>query len=110
VQVTYQTEACEDWDFSSEDEEIFERVEDAGVVQVSRIGLIRGCDDVFSPDIEAEGWEVIIWEEWAAGGQSVDECSACRVAAVVMEGDDAAALEIHWFDESSAVTPVWSSP
>ncbi len=107
VQVTYETNACEDWSFSNEDEEIFDRVDGEGVVEISRIGVTRGCDDVFAPVIEAEGWQVVVWEDWSVGG---DDCEACRVATVVFEGADAADLTLHWFDESSNVTPVCSTP
>jgi len=104
VTVGYEAQPCLDWDFD-DGESGFEVEQADGEITISRYGVIRGCDDEFEPLIDGDGTTVRITEAWTSAG---GDCEVCFTPTVRIYDARPSDYDVFWFDESSAVTPVWS--
>lgn len=105
VVVGYEALACENWDLENS-ESTFELEVSSTAVTIARTGVFRGCGDEFEPTVAGDDGSIVIHELWTDGG---GDCETCWVPTVHIYEPPDDASEVFWFDESSNVTPIWSS-
>ena len=105
VQVGYETAPCEDWNFETSESVVEVEQVDAGY-QIARLGVTKGCDARFVPEFDANGYMLVIYEFWENAAS--DDCEACWSPTVILYDPPAGDYDLYWYDESSAVVPVWS--
>ncbi|GEM_PF-3189165 len=93
---------CEEWVPGSEPELVVD-ITDLGF-DVTRVGVEKPCDSVFSADITLDGKEIQIHEAWEYGDD--EDCQICYSPAVSVEDPPRGTLTVRWFDDSTQATAV----
>lgn len=103
MELVYGTDACSDWDFDNTEAEL--RIEEtAEGISISRVGVERPCDDLFQPEIVADGWRIQITEGWEIDVPG--DCTACTAPTVELIAPAAGTYTIQWFEGAEFSTPV----
>jgi hypothetical protein len=96
------SEFCQDWTPGSEPE-LQVTLTELGF-DVTRVGVEKACDSIFSADITVDGKEIRITEVWDYGDD--DGCDVCFAPSVQVEDPPNGTLTIRWFDDSGAASAV----
>ena len=100
IQLTYYTDACQDWDLNTPEPEL--RIEKDGAdIVLTRMGVEGDCNSTFQPEIKAAGWRIQIYENWELEESS--DCVMCFGPTVVMEAPPAGEYIIQWFSEPNSI-------
>ncbi len=96
------TEYCEDWEPGS-DPELEVQATSLGF-DVTRIGVERACDSIFTADIEIDGRTILIQEGWDEGAD--ETCQVCYAPMISVEDPPGGVLTVQWYDEPGQTNPV----
>jgi hypothetical protein len=100
IKLTYYTDACYDWDLNSPEPEL--RIErDGADVIVTRMGVTNDCEASFQPVIQAAGWRIQIYEDWAI--EEATDCEMCFAPTVVLEAPPAGDYTVQWFPKPNVI-------
>ena len=108
VQLTYYTDTCQDWDLNNPAPELLIEEEGQDIALV-RMGVEQPFGAKFSPEIQANGWRIQIFEDWTfeSDEEATDEL-LCLAPTVVMKSPPSGTYEIQWFPQPNVITPVHS--
>ena len=106
VQLSYYTDTCQDWDLTNPAPELI--VEKAGQdVSLIRMGVEQPFGAKFTPEIQANGWMIQIFEDWTFEAEETeDDELLCLAPTVVMKSPPSGTYEIQWFPQPNVITPV----
>ena len=105
VQLSYYTDTCTDWDLSKTEPELW--VDKNGVdITLVRMGVDQPFGAKFSPEIQASGWRIQIFEDWDFEATEEDDDVVCLGPTVVMKDPPEGTYTIQWFPQPNVITPV----
>ena len=99
IVLTSDTIPCTDYDFNDPGASQVD-VDVSGVdVRIYRTNVLIGCDDIFDPEVEADGHNIMVWEFWEQ--RTVDDCTTCLEPSVVMEEPPSGTYHLVWYNGDS---------
>jgi hypothetical protein len=110
VSLSPSTSVCTDYAFGDEDAEQFlvqadtdgdgygdsESLTAGSDIVVSHLGVFMGCEDVFAPEISANGRNIVVREFW--NDQTDADCSLCFAPSVTLESAPASRFTVSWYE------------
>jgi hypothetical protein len=98
VQIEVEFPTCVDWTPGTES--TIEAVEDGGDWRVTHTNVVRGCDDIFEPDVVGDGKILTVHEYWEA--LTEDDCTVCFEPTIVLVAPPRGRYELGWYEEDAA--------
>lgn len=93
------TETCTDYDFDDPEESTVVAEQAGANWLVGRTNVIMGCDDLFAPDVDASGKDIIVYELWDE--RTEDDCTTCLEPTLVVQSPPAGVYYVEWHDGDS---------